>query len=96
MSFSDEIMIIRQKSFLTQTEFAAKINVAYNTVNRWETGKSRPNMLNAAQEIRHSLRQNLILQRKNLVGKQNTAMLTLSSVQHGTHTKSILTSTNRK
>ena len=44
MSFSDEIMIIRQKSFLTQTEFAAKINVAYNTVNRWETGKSRPNM----------------------------------------------------
>ena len=44
MSFSDEIMIIRQKSFLTHTEFAAKINVAYNTVNRWETGKSRPNM----------------------------------------------------
>ena len=45
MSFSDEIMIIRQKSFLTQTEFAAKINVAYNTVNRWKTGKSRPNIL---------------------------------------------------
>ena len=44
MSFSDEIMIIRQKSFLTQTEFPVNINVAYNTVNRWETGKSRPNM----------------------------------------------------
>lgn len=44
MSLPDEIMIIRQKSFLTQTEFAAKINVAYNTVNRWETGRTRPNM----------------------------------------------------
>lgn len=44
MSLASEIKMIRQKSFMTQTEFAAKINVTFNTVNRWETGKTRPNI----------------------------------------------------
>ena len=41
---SDELKRTRQKSFLTQTEFAKAIGVSYSTINRWETGKSRPNL----------------------------------------------------
>jgi DNA-binding transcriptional regulator YiaG len=42
MSFSKEIRIIRQKAFLTQEDFAKEINVSFATVNRWEAGKTRP------------------------------------------------------
>lgn len=44
MSLSNEIKMIRQRSFLSQTEFAKRVNVSYTTVNRWETGKARPNL----------------------------------------------------
>ena len=44
MNFSDKIKIVRQKSFMTQTEFAEKLHVSYTTVNRWEAGKARPNL----------------------------------------------------
>ena len=43
MSFPEEIKRIRQRSFLTQQDFAKKIGVAFSTVNRWETGKTVPN-----------------------------------------------------
>lgn len=41
---SDEIKKTRQKSFLTQTEFAKEIGVSFSTVNRWESGKGKPNL----------------------------------------------------
>ena len=44
MTLSNEIKIVRQKAFLTQTEFARELSVSYTTVNRWETGKARPNL----------------------------------------------------
>lgn len=44
MSFADNIKKIRRKAFLTQEEFAKQIGVSYTTVNRWETGKSKPNL----------------------------------------------------
>ena len=44
MSFSEEIKRIRQRSFLTQQDFAKKIGVAFSTVNRWESGRSKPNL----------------------------------------------------
>ena len=34
MSFSEEIKRIRQRSFLTQQDFADKIGVTFSTVNR--------------------------------------------------------------
>ena len=43
MSFSDEIKRIRERSFFTQEAFAKELNVAFSTVNRWETGKTVPN-----------------------------------------------------
>ena len=44
MGLSSAIKILRQKSLLTQEEFASKLEVALSTVNRWEKGKARPNL----------------------------------------------------
>jgi len=44
MGFPEEIKRIRQRSFLTQQEFANVIGVAFSTVNRWESGRSKPNL----------------------------------------------------
>ena len=44
MVFSEEIKRIRQRSFLTQKEFAKEIKVAFSTVNRWERGIAKPNL----------------------------------------------------
>lgn len=44
MDISNEIKRIRQKSLLTQEEFAQELNVAFSTVNRWEKGKTQPNI----------------------------------------------------
>lgn len=44
MNFTEEIKRIRQRSFLTQQDFAKKIGVAFSTVNRWESGHAKPNL----------------------------------------------------
>lgn len=44
MNFPDEIRKIRQRLFITQEDFAKEIGVAFSTVNRWEGGKSKPNL----------------------------------------------------
>ena len=44
MDFPKEIKRIRQRSFLTQQEFAKVIGVAFSTVNRWEAGRAKPNL----------------------------------------------------
>ncbi len=42
MNFAEEIKQIRCKSLLSQEAFAKILGVSFTTVNRWETGKSRP------------------------------------------------------
>lgn len=42
MSFRNEIKIIRQKCLLSQEAFAQELGVSFTTVNRWESGKSKP------------------------------------------------------
>lgn len=44
MAISDEIRVIRQKALMTQEVFAKALQVAYTTVNRWESGKAHPSM----------------------------------------------------
>lgn len=44
MSFSEDIKKIRRKAFLTQEDFAREIGVSFATVNRWETGRAKPNL----------------------------------------------------
>lgn len=45
MLISEEIRLLREKFLLTQEDFAKELGVAASTVNRWETGKTRPNMV---------------------------------------------------
>lgn len=44
MELGEIIREARQRSFLTQEEFAQKIGVALSTVNRWELDKACPNV----------------------------------------------------
>lgn len=57
MNFPEEIKKLRERSLLTQTEFAEIVGVAFSTVNRWETGKARPNikaMKNIKEYCKHN------------------------------------------
>lgn len=45
MTYSEEIKKIRQKCFLSQEAFGRELEVSFSSVNRWETGKSKPNMI---------------------------------------------------
>ena len=38
------IKMTRQKAFLSQDAFAEELNVSVSTINRWETGKVKPNL----------------------------------------------------
>ena len=42
MSFAEDIKKLRLSAILTQEEFAKEVGVSFATVNRWETGKSKP------------------------------------------------------
>ena len=44
MILPEEIKRLR-RYFLTQEDFANKLGVAFSTVNRWEQGKSKPNLV---------------------------------------------------
>lgn len=38
------IKMTRQKAFLSQEQFADELKVSVSTINRWETGKVKPNL----------------------------------------------------
>ena len=42
MSFCYDLKEIRQKCFLSQEAFAKELGVSFATVNRWESGKTKP------------------------------------------------------
>ncbi len=44
MQLSESLRITRQKAFMSQEEFAKALGVSVSTINRWETGKSKPNL----------------------------------------------------
>ena len=44
MGFPEEIKRLRQCSFLIQHDFAEKIDVAFSTVNCWESGRAKLNL----------------------------------------------------
>ena len=44
---------LRSKLGMTQEQFAAKVGVTFSTVNRWESGKSKPSPLAMRQIEEH-------------------------------------------
>lgn len=59
MTFAEELRRIRQRSFLSQEAFAKEVNVSFSTVNRWETGKTRPNLM-AMKSIKYYCEKNMV------------------------------------
>lgn len=44
MTCSEEIKKIRQKCFLSQEDLGRELGVSFSSINRWESGKTKPNM----------------------------------------------------
>lgn len=42
MAFCEEIKKLRQQCYLSQETFAKELGVSFATVNRWESGKTKP------------------------------------------------------
>lgn len=59
MSFANNIKVVRQKSLLSQEAFAKALGVSFTTVNRWETGKSKPSY-KAMKQIDDFCKQNQV------------------------------------
>ncbi|MBE6805460.1 MAG: helix-turn-helix transcriptional regulator [Ruminococcaceae bacterium] len=51
MEFSKTVKEIRTSSLLSQEDFAKELDVSFSTVNRWETGKTKPSY-NALKKIK--------------------------------------------
>lgn len=45
MSLPETIKLTRQKLLMSQEIFAKEINVSVATINRWENGRSKPNLV---------------------------------------------------
>ena len=45
MSFAEIIRITRQKAFFSQEAFAKEINSSVASINRWENGRGKPNLI---------------------------------------------------
>ena len=43
MEFKDKVRRVRKSLFLSQEDMAKKLGVAFATVNRWESGRCKPN-----------------------------------------------------
>ena len=44
MSLCELIRNMRKRALLSQEEFARLLNISVGTVNRWENGKTKPNI----------------------------------------------------
>ena len=44
MTYQEAIKKLRKKLILSQTEFAELLGVSFQSINRWENGKSKPNI----------------------------------------------------
>lgn len=45
MSLAEVIRNTRMKSLLSQEDFAKALNVSVGSINRWENGKTKPNII---------------------------------------------------
>lgn len=45
MEFSEKIKYVRGELLLTQEELAKQMKVSFATINRWELGKTKPQLV---------------------------------------------------
>ena len=53
------IRVMRKKALLSQEDFAKALNVSVGTINRWENGKTKPN-ISAMKKIKAFCEENNI------------------------------------
>jgi putative transcriptional regulator len=53
MEFKDKFKAARLEMMMSQEEIAKELGVSFATVNRWETGRNKPNF--KAQKAFHTL-----------------------------------------
>jgi DNA-binding XRE family transcriptional regulator len=53
MDYSKVLKVLREKMLVTQTELAELLEVSFQTVNRWETGKHEPTIKAKRKSIDH-------------------------------------------
>lgn len=53
------IRVMRKKALLSQEDFAKALNVSVGTINRWENGKTKPN-ITAMKKIKTFCEENSI------------------------------------
>ena len=56
---SELIRVMRKKALLSQEDFAKALNVSVGTINRWENGKTRPN-ITAMKKLKNFCAENAI------------------------------------
>ena len=49
MTFADKVKHVRATLLVSQTELAKMIGVSFPTINRWENGHGKPNLLTNAK-----------------------------------------------
>ena len=49
MEFKDKVMKARETLFISQKTLADKLGVSFATVNRWEQGRTEPNLITKAK-----------------------------------------------
>jgi len=60
MLLSELLRTMRMKALLSQEEFAKALNVSVGTINRWENGKTKPN-ITAMKRLKTFCEENNIL-----------------------------------
>ena len=45
MLFSDKVKCVRKKLYISQTALAKELGVSFTTINRWENGRTEPNLM---------------------------------------------------
>ncbi len=49
MEFSDKVKHVRQTLYLSQDALAKQVGVSFVTINRWENGRVKPNLVMEAK-----------------------------------------------
>lgn len=49
MTFADKVKHVRMKLYLSQELLAKEIGISFSTVNRWENGHGKPNLVMEAK-----------------------------------------------
>ena len=83
MNLSEKIMMLRKKEGWSQEELASRLNISRQSVSKWESGQSLPDIdkIILLSQLFHVTTDYLLLDQKNEEHVQNEIYLSLTQVQ---------------